>query len=348
MTPDHESPQVRVPELQRKTGVFYAVTDDGIELPVIDVTHPGFAIDESDPRVDQLFEEQRRRQSEWDRRPVWLRRLMFWYARRNSVLLEALASEDSTFLSAMATYLMKLGPEHLGRAYTRRFDHRIAGTGSILDVRLRLQRVAQSIADSLRPALAARAEAPVHLVNIAGGPAVDSVNAVLLLAKATPQLLAGRSIRIHVLDANDAGPHFGARALQALRGATGPLAAIDCRFEYRRYDWNEPAGLRDLLCSFEPNAVAAGSSEGGLFQYGTDEAIVANLAVLRAETPMDFQFSGSVSPDTAESKAGQQMIRIKLRHLAPEAFAALAGRAGWRVEGRTVGFRTDCVRLAKA
>jgi hypothetical protein len=347
MIPDVESPQVRVPELQRKAGVFYAVSDDGIELPVIDVTHPGFAIDESDPRVRQLFEEQRRRQDEWDRRPFWLRRIMFWYARRNSVLLEALASEDSTFLSAMATYLMKLGPEHLGSAYTRRFDHRIAGTGSILDVRLRLQRMAHLLAESLGPVLAARAAAPVHFVNIAGGPAIDSINAVILLAKTAPRLLAGRSVRIHVLDANEAGPHFGARALGALRGAEGPLAGVDCRLEYRRYDWNDPAALRELLRSFEPNAVAVGSSEGGLFQYGSDEAIVANLAVLREATPPDFQFSGSVSPDTVESKAGHQMIRIRLRHFAPETFAALVGRAGWRVERKLEGFRTDCVRLAK-
>jgi len=30
----------RVPELNKKPGVCYAVTDDGLDLPVIDLTHP--------------------------------------------------------------------------------------------------------------------------------------------------------------------------------------------------------------------------------------------------------------------------------------------------------------------
>ena len=30
----------RVPETRKKPGVYYAVTDDGIELPIVDVTHP--------------------------------------------------------------------------------------------------------------------------------------------------------------------------------------------------------------------------------------------------------------------------------------------------------------------
>ena len=29
----------------KKAGVFYAVTDDGIELPVIDITHEAFALE---------------------------------------------------------------------------------------------------------------------------------------------------------------------------------------------------------------------------------------------------------------------------------------------------------------
>ena len=32
----------RVPEAQKQPGVAYALTDDGLELPVLDVTHPAF------------------------------------------------------------------------------------------------------------------------------------------------------------------------------------------------------------------------------------------------------------------------------------------------------------------
>lgn len=35
---------VRIPEKNKKPGVYYALTNDGVELPVIDVTHPEFAL----------------------------------------------------------------------------------------------------------------------------------------------------------------------------------------------------------------------------------------------------------------------------------------------------------------
>ena len=34
----------RIPETKKKPGVCYAPTDDGVELPVIDITHPAFAL----------------------------------------------------------------------------------------------------------------------------------------------------------------------------------------------------------------------------------------------------------------------------------------------------------------
>ena len=43
-----------VPEGQKRFGVSYAVTDTGLELPVIDVTHPAFAIAPTDAELDAL------------------------------------------------------------------------------------------------------------------------------------------------------------------------------------------------------------------------------------------------------------------------------------------------------
>jgi len=33
-----------IPERNKRTGVCYALTDDGLELPVVDITHPAFAV----------------------------------------------------------------------------------------------------------------------------------------------------------------------------------------------------------------------------------------------------------------------------------------------------------------
>ncbi len=34
--------QIKIPEKNKKPGVCYTITDDGLELPVIDVTNPVF------------------------------------------------------------------------------------------------------------------------------------------------------------------------------------------------------------------------------------------------------------------------------------------------------------------
>src|SRR5262249_55092524 len=146
-------------------------------------------------------------------------------------------------------------------------------------------------------------DAPLHLVNIAGGPALDSINALIMLARA-PATLIHRPITIHVLDAQEDGPTFGARALLALAAPGAPLHGLDVQFQHQAYDWNQTAPLARLLADLAAcGAVIAASSEGGLFEYGTDDAIVANLTALaRAGVPI---VAGSV---TSSSEMRKRMI----------------------------------------
>ena len=102
--------------------------------------------------------------------------------------------------------------------------------------------VARLLADGLAPALAAQPGAPVHLLNIGGGPATDSLNALILLQKEQPQQLAGRQIVIHVLDLDATGPHFGARALDALLAAGAPLHGMMAAFQHIPYDLDQARG----------------------------------------------------------------------------------------------------------
>src|SRR5262249_15466496 len=123
-------------------------------------------------------------------------------------------------------------------------------------------------------------EAPLHLVNIAGGPALDSINALIILAGAHATLIR-RPIAIHVLDAQQDGSTFGARALIALTETGGPLHGLEVQFQHHPYDWNDAAPLARLLVGFAARgAVIAASSEAGLFEYGTDDAVIANLTAL--------------------------------------------------------------------
>ncbi len=81
-----------------------------------------------------------------------------------------------------------------------------------------------------------------------------------------------------MLDSQTDGPAFGANALAALKQADGPLHGLAVEFDHRPYDWNDPAVLVEIVAkSRAGGAIVAASSEGGLFEYGSDEAIVANL-----------------------------------------------------------------------
>src|SRR6185369_11996777 len=103
------------------------------------------------------------------------------------------------------TYLLKLGPNNLGTITNDPVDRRFAEAIPVLSVRLRLQDVAQLLAEFLALELARAPGKPLHLLNIAGGPSMDSLNAVLLLKRSHPQQLQSRRIVIHVLDLDAAG-----------------------------------------------------------------------------------------------------------------------------------------------
>ena len=185
----------------------------------------------------------------------------------------------------MSTYFLKLGPDNLGEGYAKSVDRVIAGSLPCLSNRLRLQDMARLMTDALAPVLAARQGSPLHLVNIAGGPVMDSLNMLLLMRTEHPDALRGRGIVIHILDTDSTGPEFGARAAAALAATGGPLGGMAIDVRHVPYDWSSPTPLKELLASLRAaSAVVAGSSEGGLFEYGSDQDIVSNLKVFHDET----------------------------------------------------------------
>ena len=88
-------------------------------------------------------------------------------------------------------------------------------------------------------------------------------------------------------------------------------------------------------CSTTPRAagaVAVGSSEGGLFEYGSDDAIEANLDCGATRRAAHFAMVGSVTrADDRSSASGRPAARDPPRGLT--AFRALAARCGWAVDG---------------
>jgi hypothetical protein len=88
-----------------------------------------------------------------------------------------------------------------------------------------MQQTASLIADAAARDLRDAPGRPLHLLNIAGGPAMDGINAVILLARSSPELLG--PVRIFVLDPDEVSPAFGAAALKELARPGQALHGLD-------------------------------------------------------------------------------------------------------------------------
>lgn len=318
---------------RRREGIFYARTVSGVELPIIDVTHPAFAVtlsaDEQRTRIDAFMRESQ----PLDKLPPLLRRLLLRFVLRGSLFARGMSSTGSSYLSGMHTYLFKLGPDNLNLPDITRIDRKIAASLPAFGMRVRVCDIARLLADSARPALeGVAAERPLYLLNIAGGPAIDSLNALILLARERPDVLTGRHVEVVVLDIDTDGPEFGARALSGLLAPGAPLAGLQARFRRVHYDWSNPTELVPVLEEARgAHAVTLASSEGGLFEYGSDEQIVANLGALRAGTGKGFALVGSVTRGDAPMQRLRSQSPVPTRPRGLAVFSALIEPAGFGV-----------------
>ncbi|MGZ6317368.1 MAG: hypothetical protein ACXWNQ_08920, partial [Anaerolineales bacterium] len=282
--------------------------------------------------LDKMLDEHVRRLKAQSRLSTFIQPLVLRLMSRRSIIMRGIMAVAGGYMSGLDTYLLKLGPENLGKGYASAIDRQIAGSLSGLSVRLRLQDVSQLLAEGLAPALTQDKKKTLHLLNIGGGPCIDSLNALLVIRNATPNLLMGRAIFVHGLDMDEAGPSFGKRALAALQADGSALEGLDITFQHVRYNWSEVSVLRGLLDSFDGSPIVAASSEGALFEYGSDEDITANLRVLREGMPANTTIAGSL---TRADATGQLLNRassaaLYLRPL--DAFTGLIEQAGWELD----------------
>ncbi|HPS00011.1 MAG TPA: hypothetical protein PLA90_00555 [Candidatus Sumerlaeota bacterium] len=340
---------IRIPERNKKTGVCYALTDDGIELPVIDTTHPSFALTPDEPEIARRIEEYLKMMQKWNQMPRLLQWLFSTLYLRRSVLARGAAEKTETFLTGMNTYLMKLGPQNLGQGYASGVDRKLAEALPAFGIRLRLRNTARLIAEGLQAILARRKERHIRLLNIAGGPSMDSLNALILTRRERPELLRDRHFRILVLDIAPQGASFGNRAAEALCAPGGPLNGVDVTVEWHRYDWSVPETLSGIAATdADDNLIAVGSSEGGLFEYGSDEEIGNNLRVIGKIVPEDFHMVATVLDDNLVTRSIQQSTHLAIRCLKRDHFEQMAEQAGWQIQRRLEGPTAHCLSLSRA
>jgi hypothetical protein len=326
-----QSQTIRV-ETNKRPGVFYAFTGDGIELPIVDVTHPAFAISISDSGQKELVKTFLCTGVPLGKLPKWVREIALQFLLRQSVLAQGIDQARTSFMSGLHTYLLKLGPDMLGSAYSKPIDRHIAAALPSFCVRLRLQDMAQLLAETLPPIIRSAPDRPLRFLNIAGGPAMDSLNAVLLMNRDHPGVFNQREVQIDVLDIDDTGPEFGKAALAALSQEGAPLHGLRISLQPRAYNWSRAEEILRLLDQTElRDPVTICSSEGGLFEYGSDLEIVSNLKILRSQ-PGLIAVVGSITRADEPMQHLRKTTTPKTRPRGLGVFSALIGPTGWRVE----------------
>jgi hypothetical protein len=324
---------VAVPERHKLPGVCYAVTDEGLELPVIDVTHPAFS---RFPGPDELAVIARRTVDGFansSRVPAFVHR---WMASRSVIFRNVMAARG-TYLPGVPTYLQKLPPETLGDAWAGRLDRKLLRLVGPICMRMRLRDASAMLADAAAAITAGvPASVPLHLISLAGGTAVECLNALIVLKRSTADRIAGRPVSIHVLDPDAAAASFGRRALQELQSAGGPLEGLHATLLQVPYDWRQPEDLRARLSRLlAESPLVVLSSEGGLFEYGTDDEIVSNLLAVSAATsgaPVPrprVVFVATILSDNEVGRALRDYGKLAIRVHDRDALEALVARAGW-------------------
>jgi len=319
---------VLIPEKAKRPGVYYAVTPDGIEIPVIDISNPAFV-----GRVSQteLAEIEAASLKSWKKArfaPKFLERMLA----RRSILMRGTLEAAGGYVSGMASYYQKLGPELLGHGYARRLDYKLANFIGPVCMRLRLATMAQTLARCLQATIHSHA-GPIFLINVGGGPAADSINALILTRRDHPDLLSDRQIKIRVLDADTAGPEFGRRCLATLSASGAPLHGLDLDYQHFQYSWSDPRPFKSWLREWQADKCGVViSSEGGLFEYGSNDEIKGIMQALNEAASDDCLMVGSVYRDGNLNHEIKKLGKLTIQPRSEESFAELMESTGWTVD----------------
>jgi hypothetical protein len=119
--------------------------------------------------------------------------------------------------------------------------------------------------------------------------------------------------------------------LAAVSVEGGPLYKSNIAFRHVRYNWAEVVNLKQILHEARAKgALVICSSEGGLFEYGSDEEIEANLRVLRAASEV-VAVIGSVTRADEPMQKLRETSTAATRPRGLDIFRRLASKAGWNI-----------------
>lgn len=303
----------------------YADFEQGIKLPILDITHPLFnaSIDEQEYHLSCL--KSSKSIESLKKMPGFIKKM---FVKKSNV--------ENSYLNGMRTLLYKLGPD-LSRGMKLGFrDKWAVKQTTFMGLRIRLRDLCRRQSKILLPQLKQFPERNLCFFNIAGGAATDSINTLILIQEADPQLLKGRKIEINILDIDTYGPNFAKRCVDVLKQPGERFQGLDLTLNIIHYDWSQPEALQKITLE-RSEWIQICSSEGGLFEYGSDEEIIKNLNHFFANSPADARVTGSMIFDKAHINPGYlgftEFIGVHIQYLGLEGLQRILSQTSWVLEG---------------
>jgi hypothetical protein len=319
-------------------GLSYAFTLNDIELPVLDITHPLFlkSIDEFKLKETLIKVEKSadKTAEKFNNMPSFLKKFL---ANRSFIMSELIHEDgDNSFLTGLSTLILKLGPGLIGKGRKRFLDRLSSkGIGGIV-LRMRVRDICKCQAMIMIPLLRKLPGKDICFINIAGGAACDSINTLFLIQQEQPELLKNKQIEINVLDIDTYGPTFADRCIKALKTPGGRFSELNVSFRHIIYDWNNTDKLEKLLTD-RKEWLQICSSEGGLFEYCSDEVMIRNLSTLYNNSNEDIYIAGSLLHDIKSVDAGiiaalKISKSIKPRFLGLDGLKSIIEKTRWKID----------------
>ena len=324
-------------EKNKITGLSYAFTENGIELPVLDITHPLFLESINEENLDKMLNEIKQKGEEraesFNKIPTFIKNFM---AKRSYIMAGFMLKDtEDTFLSGMSTLMMKFGPGLIGKGRRKFFDRLGSKAFGAILLRMRVRDICLLHTNILETQLKKEKGENLCFINIAGGAACDSINALITVYKKDPSLLRNREIEINVFDIDRFGPTFAKNCVESLKSTGNYFSGLNISLNYLYYNWNDTTALRDLLLRRKEWLIIA-SSEGGLFEYASDEDIIRNLNILYDNTQKDMKIVGSAIRDVNTVDPGilasMKLTNIKARLLGVEGLKETIKKTAWIIE----------------
>lgn len=324
------------PETSPIPGLAHAFTDNGIELPVLDITHPQFISSIDEGHLGEVSKASIQKLLALGEMSDAQKRTYYEQVLKSYIFGHVFVTDPgANFMNGMSTYVYKLGPNLIGGGPDREVDRSLSMEIAGVAIRMRIRDLCRLQAGALIPQLESSPQKNLCFINIAGAAASDSINTLILILKENPTLLRSRKIEINVLDIDTIGPHFALGCIKALKTQAHHFHGLDIAFHHIPHDWKDTDGLIPLL-SNRRDCILMCASEGGLFEYGMDQDIIRNLKVLYDHSPDAMRIAGTIIHDThkvhATVPAMAKATNAGLRFLGVSGLTGLLEKTGWRLE----------------